>query len=432
MTKQDELVELVKQKGVGKTMSKSLNRQQLSALTELLNSTEVNSATIATILTAFLMLPLTKDEKNWFSTIQQNYTHSVNKECHFLFNTDILQGSLKHFSMLINTVIQHKNLTSLEFEQAMSYVFSTTTPDCFKAAFLEAARLKEESMEENCASLDLCYKKSIHHQLDLPILIDIANPYDGFKRHFNLSISLAIFLGALGFPTLIHGTHTLAPKFGITPHKLLLNADKNPLKSVEEVKNCLENPNIGWGYLDQSQFCQPLHHLTDLRKFMVKRPVLATVEKFLLPLRAKKTYLVTGYTHPAYRQKTIDLLQHLNQTDKFMIVRGVEGSAQLPFDRRCPVITGNRNSVEELFSRPSDYNFEESSFNGRDVSINEKTTLTYSLAGIENPNSSSFLELTYLAIAICTHLNLASPDEIKQKIYSKTFISPLKKRWELY
>ncbi|NBQ41825.1 MAG: hypothetical protein EBU23_04505, partial [Mycobacteriaceae bacterium] len=39
------------------------------------------------------------------------------------------------------------------------------------------------------------------------------------------------------------------------------------------------------------------------RVAMVKRPVLATVEKLMVPVRARRTYLAASYTHPPYQAK---------------------------------------------------------------------------------------------------------------------------------
>ena len=131
----------------------------------------------------------------------------------------------------------------------------------------------------------------------------------------------------------------ISPKNGMNTHKLFLNAQKNPLQSIDKICDQLTDPTIGWGYLDQSVFCPDLHQLTQTRIDMVKRPVLATIEKWLRPISAKKNICVTGFTHPPYKQKTIDLVGHGQKYNQLLLVRGVEGSTLLPFDRRAPFIT---------------------------------------------------------------------------------------------
>ena len=56
-----------------------------------------------------------------------------------------------------------------------------------------------------------------------------------------------------------------------------------------------------------------------------KRPVLATVEKFLQPIvTSQRNIMLTGYA-PPYRQKTIDLIQSLPQQTDAFIVRVLKG-----------------------------------------------------------------------------------------------------------
>ena len=76
-----------------------------------------------------------------------------------------------------------------------------------------------------------------------------------------------------------------------------------------------------------------------IRRAMVKRPVLSTIEKWLSPIRGHRTVCLTGFTHSGYKKKTIDIVQKANAFNDLILVRGVEGSTLLPYDRRCPLIT---------------------------------------------------------------------------------------------
>ena len=60
MNSQDELRQLVKIKGVGKTMSKSLDSAQLASCSKLLLSPSTHLATKSTLIVAFIMLKNTR------------------------------------------------------------------------------------------------------------------------------------------------------------------------------------------------------------------------------------------------------------------------------------------------------------------------------------------------------------------------------------
>mgnify|MGYP001265786684 CR=1 FL=1 len=431
LTEQERLVLLLKQKGTGKTMSKSLSAEQLAELTTLVRSNQVESATISTILTAFLMLPNTDTELAWFTEVKNDFTNRVHPDCHFLFTQQSLNSPADNLINFAKLAIAETDLSRTEMLSALEYIFDNSIPEQYKTAFLEAERLKEESKQENLATLDFCYQKSSHDIIDLPVLIDIANPYDGFNRHYNLSLFLAPFLAALGFPVLLHGTKEVAPKRGINPYKLLKQAKKDPLKSINQVKENLLNDQIGWAYLDQTLFCPELHQLTALRASLVKRPVLTTIEKFLLPIQAQKTVMITGYTHPPYRQKTIDLLNHLPSLDGYLLVRGMEGSAQAPLDKRCPAIISVNGTIEETFIRPNDFSFDEIERVSPNTALSVEDTLKYSLTAFDK-DSEAFKHLAFQAMAIITSLQLADQKSIRTKLNHSHFITNFKQRWERY
>jgi len=184
---QDKLIQLLKKKGTGPSMSKSLSEEDLEDLALLLKSTEVNLTTKATMITALLTLQPTKIEKEFIDML--NPTLSMEEP----------PPSNPH-SLLTATLkaISHVDLSYDEFKTAITSLFDAQTPDYLKASFLEAERLKRESMDENKACFDVFWERSQHHPIDVPILIDIANAYDGFNRHHYLAPFIACLLGGCG------------------------------------------------------------------------------------------------------------------------------------------------------------------------------------------------------------------------------------------
>ena len=96
-----------------------------------------------------------------------------------------------------------------------------------------------------------------------------------------------------------------------------------------------------------------------------------------------------------------------NKADLFMIIRGTEGSSQCPLDRRVPMITQlSHASLNEAFSRPGDYNIQESDRILPDKNITLEQTLAYGLEGLQNPTSEAFYQLAYNALTILKGFNL--------------------------
>jgi anthranilate phosphoribosyltransferase len=371
MNKTETFINLLKKKGTGPTMSKSLTPEDFSILTPLFKDSEINITTRATLYTAILTLEKTEDEEKWITYIHKN-PDLLPEPLHYL----VFSCSETPFQALILRAIRHKNLTETQMQEAMKYFFDPGVPEHEKAAFLEALRLKRETIEENIICYNTLWERSFHHPTDKPI-IDLSVGYDGLNRTPVLWPYAAPILAALGFPTIIHGVHSVGPKYGYTPHKLLVEAGKNPHQSTEETVKDIENPDIGWGYVDQSISFPELYGMQPLRTHMVKRPLLATLEKLLFPIHSTtQNYIVTSYTHPPYKKTLQELLTTTQKTDHFMIVRGEEGSIQLPLDRRAPILTDfNPNPTEEeAFVRPPEEIISES--------ILENTRVTYLVATI--------------------------------------------------
>ena len=430
MTDQEELVSLLKQKGTGKTMSKSLRTNQLSDLTNLLQSDHAALATKATILTAFLMLPNTEEETIWFEQFKKKLHTQCPAELHFLFKP---AKDNQRFIHLIHRVIEEKDCNKSDMTFALEQIFDNTVPNYLKTAFLEAERLKEESFIENKTTLDFCYQQSKHVKVDTPLLIDIANPYDGFNRFQNISLLLPAFLAALGFATVCHGCKEVSPKKGINMHKCLEASGKNPLKSPQDVISSIENEKIGWAYIDQTQFFPELHHYVTLRQELVKRPVLTTIEKFMQPvISTRKNIIITGYTHPPYRQKSIDLLDTLSDCDAYALFRGTEGSSQLSLDRRSPAIFKTTQAKKETFIRPSDYGLQEIERIQPNLQLTVQETVQFNKQALQNKESIAFKLIAYNAMAILNELNLFELAHLKQKINHEDFLIKFNSHWNHY
>ena len=433
MSQQANLVLLLKQKGTGKTMSKSLSIAQCDELSTYLSDPECFIATKTTILMAFLMLDHTNDEASWFAKLQSTYKNLIPKECFFLFDSTI-QTPSPILQTCIYKLTRHQSLSHDELEPALSACLEIATPTYMIAAFLEGLRLKEESEEENAFFLTYLWQHAKHTTLEIPLLIDLATAYDGFNRHPNLLLALATLLASIGFPSIIHGCKDVSPKFGITLHKLLLEAKKDPLKSIDSISQCLQDRSIAWGYCDQSLSFSALHALRECRSEMVKRPVLATVEKFLQPfLSYHQNFLVTGYTHPAYRSKTSLLLDRLSHCDGYTFVRGVEGSPFAPLDRRCPIIANISSDVYEGFSSPEDFGFTKCDDFSPDTGITTAQSLSVTLTALKDSRSLAAQWVIYNALMIVNSLKLTdSIDTTKHQLIESIDSGLALSHWNRY
>ncbi len=218
-----------------------------------------------------------------------------------------------------------KNISRDEARLAMRAILEAQVDPVQAGIFLIALRMKRETDEENIGVLKALCDASLTVTAEVDVLIDIADPYDGFTRTLPASPFLPAVLAACGVPSVCHGVERVGPKFGLT-HRQVLGAAGQPVDlPPAQAAARIADPAIGWAYLDQRAYCPKLHALIGLRELIVKRPVLTTAEPCIGPIRGRsETHLVTGYVHKGY-PKVYTLLARHAGFDSALVVRGVEG-----------------------------------------------------------------------------------------------------------
>ena len=174
---QFQLITLLKKKGTGPSMSKSLTSEDLSTATTLLKNESLNLTTRATLLTAILTLSPNQEESNWIREIQNN--PPFRQELNDLVST----SSSTPLIDIAKRLMSHKDLDKQEMTYFLEHLADPNTEDFVKAACLEALRLKRETPLENSCTLDFFRKKTVRVQSKLPLIVDLANPYEIGRAH---------------------------------------------------------------------------------------------------------------------------------------------------------------------------------------------------------------------------------------------------------
>lgn len=218
-----------------------------------------------------------------------------------------------------------KDISLEEACEAMRLILEGQVNPVQAGVFLIALRMKRETDDENRGVWEALRAASRTATAPVDDVVDIAEPYDGCNRTLPAGPFLPAVLAALRAPAVSHGVEAVGPKFGVT-HRQVLRAAGAPVDlSPAQAAERLADPAVGWAYLDQQHFCPSLHALIELRRLIVKRPVITTVENLLGPVRGRRrTHLITGYVHKPY-PRIYALLARQAGFASALIVRGVEG-----------------------------------------------------------------------------------------------------------
>ncbi len=255
-----------------------------------------------------------------------------------------------------------KNLSYEEAYKAMQYVLSDDADLVQAGVFLIALRMKRETLDEYKGVLQAIVDTADTATAEVDELVDIADPYDGHSRGLPVAAFLAPVLAACDLPAVTHGLEYIGPKYGITQRKVLRAAGINVDLGTAEAAKTLENEALGWAYVDQRVCAGKLHDILDLRKRMIKRSVLTTVETLIKPLQARaKTCTLTGYVHKAYPPIYAELAR-FRGFDSAMIVRGVEGGVIPSLQQEAKLFFFKDGGQEtELSLNPADLSIKQTS-----------------------------------------------------------------------
>lgn len=218
-----------------------------------------------------------------------------------------------------------KDISEDEAYRGMTAILDQQVGDVQAALFLIALRMKRETDAENRGVFRALLDNSPREAADVDELMTIADPFNGFDRGLPMSPFLPAVLAACGLPCLSCGVETVAPKFGLTHHHVLDAAGKSVGLSTGQAARQLAEADVGWAYLDQSVASPGLFRLRELRRLMVKRPLLSTCEVIMRPVAARRRSLAfVGYVHNNY-PRVYAMLAETAGYDAALIVKGAEG-----------------------------------------------------------------------------------------------------------
>lgn len=284
-----------------------------------------------------------------------------------------------------------ENLTRAEAAAATRMMLTQAATPAQIGAFMIAHRIKRPTGEELAGMLDAYDElgpKLMPIAAPLPAVV-MSIPYDGRSRTSPVSPIVALMLATLGCPVVMHGGRRMPTKAGIPLIEIWqgLGIDWSGL-TLAQVQQVFKQTRLGFVYL-------PTHFpladgLVPYREEIGKRPPFATVELFWCPC-AGESLLVSGFVHPPTEEMARSAFA-LRGTDRFMTVKGLEGSCDLPRERTC-IIGIHRPESESEFDRillhPRDYGFD-----AAEVPLKEEAEYLAQLKTVLAGEPSELLEST--------------------------------------
>ncbi|KMP11366.1 hypothetical protein UZ36_04765 [Candidatus Nitromaritima sp. SCGC AAA799-C22] len=241
------------------------------------------------------------------------------------------------------------DLTTEEAEDALSLILNEEASTVRAGVFLVAARMKLETLEENLGYWRALDKTTVRRSVELDRLLQIADPFDGFNRVPYFGLYAVPVLAAMGLPTYGHSAPTLPPKFGITFEDLLTQHYGIASKGNHERRIALIKE-FRFGYINMQEAHPSLEKLRKLRVEIVKRTMLSTMEKMLMPVEARAggNFLATGYFHSGYEVPMMAVARS-SRFDRTLAGNGMEGTTLYGVHKPATVfVESGKNQPEKV------------------------------------------------------------------------------------
>lgn len=283
-----------------------------------------------------------------------------------------------------------EDLTRAEAAEATRMMLRQEATPAQIGAFMMSHRIKRPTPVELAGMLDaydeLGPKFQLKTALDRPIWV-FGIPYDGRTRTAPVTPITALILAASGIPVVLHGGDCMPTKYGVPTIELWqgLGIDFSKL-SWAKTQEILEKTGLGFVYLPQHfPFAQGL---VPYREQIGKRPPAATAELIWSPCPGR-IHQVAGYVHPPTEERFRETFRLRGIAD-YTLVKGLEGSCDLPRDRTAIIAVSQPESpegFEYLKLHPRDYGFA-----GQEGAIESTAELVSQLESIVRGKPSELMQ----------------------------------------
>jgi len=159
-------------------------------------------------------------------------------------------------------------------------------------------------------------------------IIQIAEPFDGVDHSYMITPLVGQNLQAQGYRVVHQVGRNSGPKLDMNLWDIAKILSATLALSNEDLSSY--KPAFGW-FFHQSMLSRSLDRWVDLRHQTIKRPFLATIERFINPLKAD--ILIASAFHPPYGEKMMTIAERAGFKGIIIVRNGIEGTIAFPLLR---------------------------------------------------------------------------------------------------
>ncbi|MBP9854652.1 MAG: hypothetical protein KBD53_07285 [Candidatus Omnitrophica bacterium] len=322
----------IKTVGIGKKGSKPLEKDLIEKIIKEIKSRTVPDAIRGAFFAGLIMKGLTPDELR----LNEAFENPV------LENSDQLAKILTKDApeKIQQLCISLLDKQELSYEQALElgrFLMSDEKGDGARGLVASLLRVRYETADEYqglLQSIEETFNDSFKSAVpDGNSIIAVADPFDGVDHSNMITPVVTDYLKTLNYRVISLVGRNSGPKLFYNLYDLAQGLKASFLKSNQDLSKL--TPDFGW-YLDQKDLSKAMDRWVDIRRQIIKRPFMATVERFVNPCRAR--IVIASAFHPPYGEKMLTLCERAEYPAAIIVRNGMEGTTAFPLMRHAKIL----------------------------------------------------------------------------------------------
>lgn len=349
------IVRGIKTVGIGKKGSKTLPQELAKEILADLKAGKVPDAAKGAFFAGLFFKGIELEEIVLDQYFDQEAT---------LLNPHLLARHLsKDAPALIQWMCEHiMEQKTLDKETAYAlgrFLLSDEPGDTARGLIASALRVRYETDDEYEGILK-AMQEAIAPEFSRPVshgswLIQLAEPFDGNDKSYMITPLLGRYLKSLGYGVAHLVGRNSGPKFDFNLLDVAEALDVPFVKASDDLNG--PQPEFGW-FVRQKDLSPAVDRWVDIRRQTVKRPFMATLEKFLNPFHAQ--VIATSAFHPPYGEKMLTISERAGFPGIIVIRNGIEGSLAFSLKRETRILCSARQQDgsylrHEIIFQPDDF-----------------------------------------------------------------------------
>ena len=317
----------IKTVGVGKKGSKALTSELALEILEDLKAGKVSQAAKGAFFAGLCAKGIEPEEE----VLADAFAPGVFKDTSKLLN--VIAADAPEFAKWVcRQLMDGHTLDKSTAYDLGRFLFSQEPGDAARGWVASFLRVRYETADEYAGLLE-AIETTLNPEFKSKAprgepIIQMAEPFDGVDHSYMITPLIGQFLQKQGYRVVHQVGRNSGPKLEMNLWDIAQGLGMKAALSNEDLAQ--EKPPFGW-FFHQSLLSQTLDRWVDLRRQIIKRPFLSTLERFVNPLKAD--ILIASAFHPPYGEKMLTIAERAGFKKIIIVRNGIEGSIAFPLMR---------------------------------------------------------------------------------------------------